>query len=154
MTSVVQDQWWHRVVNSRPPDFVIGRKDETYLRRWWLVPRNAFANAYLHQFLRSDDEVLHDHMYVNLSVLLEGEYVEHTISQGGVHYSRRFRAGDWRLRLPTTAHRIEVAEPCWSLFLTGPRVREWGFHCPRGWRHWRDFTDERDQGQVGRGCED
>ena len=26
------------------------------------------------------------------------------------------------------------------------------FHCPQGWRHWRDFVDEHDTGQVGRGC--
>jgi hypothetical protein len=145
--------WWHDLAASRPPDFVVGAdKENPYLRRWWVVPRNNLANAYLHQFLRSDDDhALHDHMYVNLSYLLEGTYVEHTIAQGGVHHSRRYRAGDLRLRWPTTAHRIEVAEPCWSLFLTGPRVRQWGFHCPGGWRHWREFTSERDA--TGKGCE-
>jgi len=147
--------WWHRVADSRLPDFIIGGAEAPYLRRWWLVPRNALVNIYLHQFLRSDDDrALHDHMYVNLSVLLEGEYVEHTIAQGGVCRARRYAAGDWRIRLPTTAHRIEVDSPCWSLFITGPRVRQWGFHCPRGWRHWRDFVDDRDHGAAGRGCED
>lgn len=34
----------------------------------------------------------------------------------------------------------------------GEQVREWGFACPKGWVHWRDFVDARDAGQIGRGC--
>jgi hypothetical protein len=146
--------WWHRVAQSRKPNFIIGDEDAPYLRRWWIVPRNHFFNIYLHQFLRSDDDsALHDHMYVNVSYLLEGTYVEHTIAQGGVNHEKRYFAGNLRFRLPWTAHRIEVDQPCWSLFITGPRVRDWGFHCPKGWRHWKVFVDERDHGSVGRGCE-
>ena len=146
--------WYERIEQQREPDFIIGGRDAPYLKRWWLIPRNPIFNVYLHKFLRSDDDrALHDHMYMNLSYLLRGEYVEHTIAQGGVHRSKKYRAGDVRLRLPTTAHRIEVGEPVWSLFVTGPRVREWGFHCPAGWRHWRVFVNEKDSGDVGRGCE-
>ena len=42
--------------------------------------------------------------------------------------------------------------PAWSLFITGPVTREWGFHCPQGWRHWKDFTSYREVGEDGRGC--
>lgn len=146
--------WWRDIAARRPPDFVIG---PDYLRRWWLIPRNRFCNIYLHQFLHSDeDRALHDHMYVNLSILLEGQYLEHRIRQGGVHQATLYKAGQWKFRLPRQAHRIELVAPyseCWTLFLTGPRVREWGFHCPQGWRHWKDFVDQRDHGQVGRGCD-
>jgi hypothetical protein len=146
--------WWRKVASHRQPDFVIGPEDSPYLKRWWLIPRNRFLNIYLHQFLVSDDDrALHDHMYFNVSYLLEGVYVEHTIAQGGVQYQRQYGPGDLRFRLPWTAHRIEVAHPCWSLFITGPRVRDWGFHCPKGWRHWKDFVNDRDHGKVGRGCE-
>lgn len=149
-----ENRWWRRVARSRPPNFVIGGRESPYLMRWWLVPRNPVANVYLHLFLRSDDDrALHDHMYVNLSVLLQGEYLEHTIAQGGVHSVRRYQAGATRFRLPGTAHRIEVDSPCWSLFITGPRVRQWGFHCPSGWRHWKEFTSPHDSGQTGRGCD-
>lgn len=34
--------------------------------------------------------------------------------------------------------------PAWTLFITGPKVREWGFHCPKGWKHWRDFVGVRE----------
>ena len=43
---------------------------------------------------------------------------------------------------------------CWTLFLFGPTVRDWGFHCPnRGWVHWREFTAAGKPGEVGRGCD-
>ena len=29
---------------------------------------------------------------------------------------------------------------------------EWGFHCPKGWVHWRDFTAGKDGEIVGKGC--
>ena len=141
---------------GRDPDFVIGPKDAPYLQRWWLIPRNRWFNVYLHHFLHSDDDrALHDHMYFNVSVLLRGRYVEHTIRQGGVGHAVERRAGTLAFRSPWRAHRLEIlpGEQCWTLFVTGPRIRNWGFHCPKGWRRWQDFVDARDSGQVGRGCE-
>ena len=148
--------WWQNVAASRrAPDFVIGSTDNPYLRRWWIIPRNRFFNIYLHHFLRSDDErALHDHPWINCSYLLEGEYTEWSIARGGVHHKRLAKVGSLKFRRPTTAHRVELhAGPCWSLFITGPVVREWGFHCSAGWRSWKIFTSERDRGEIGRGCE-
>ena len=148
-------KWWQRLSQSRPPDFIVGEEPKPYLRRWWVIPRNALFNIYLHQFLRSDDDrALHDHMYFNVSFILEGMYIEHTIAQGGVSYQKSYHIGNLRFRLPWTAHRIEVDSPCWSLFITGPRIRQWGFHCPKGWRHWKEFVSDRDYGKIGKGCED
>jgi hypothetical protein len=64
-------------------------------------------------------------------------------------------AGDvvlrWTGRL---AHRIELEDgPCWTLFITGPRYREWGFLCPQGWMHWQRFTASNDPGAIGAGCD-
>jgi hypothetical protein len=146
--------WWERVEESRPPDFIIGGKDTPYMLRWWIIPRNRFLNVYLHKFLRSDDDrALHDHPWINASILLSGEYTEHMILAGGVHHAKRYVAGNVRFRSARTAHRIEIDKPCWSLFVTGPVIREWGFHCPQGWRHWKVFVSERDSGSIGRGCE-
>jgi len=137
------------------PDFIIGPRDAPYLRRWWIIPRSRFFNIYLHNFLRSDDDrALHDHPWLNVSLILAGSYVEHTIAAGGVNRHQRFTAGDLRFRGARTAHRIELDDgPCWTLFITGPVIRKWGFHCPRGWRYWKEFVDARDSGQVGKGCE-
>lgn len=144
-------------VKGRSPDFVIGDHSDPYLLRWWLVPRNKIFNVYLHLFLRSDDDrALHDHPWANASRVLKGQYVEHTIAAGGIQSRRLLRAGDWRIRTSgKIAHRIELTDgPCWSLFMTGPVYREWGFHCPaQGWIHWKRFTDSRDKGQIGMGCD-
>lgn len=143
------------IAESRPSDFVIGKPGDDYLRRWWIIPRNRLVNVYLHEFLRSDDDrALHDHPWWNASILLDGEYTEHTIAAGGVNVRRIYRAGDLKLRRSRAAHRIELhAGPCWTLFITGPRLREWGFHCPAGWRPWQQFVSSRNAGEIGRGCD-
>lgn len=140
------------IADRRKPDFIIG---DDYLHRWWVIPRNRFFNVYLHHFMHSDDErALHDHMYWNVSILVAGRYTEHTINAGGVNVRTEYAAGDIKFRGPKYAHRVELTHgDCWSLFITGPRVREWGFHCPHGWRHWKEFTDPNDVGKTGKGCE-
>lgn len=145
------------IAQSRGPDAIIGGEDNPYLLRWFVIPRNPVCNVYLHLFLRSDDDrALHDHPWLNCSVLLEGSYVEHQIRQGGVHMKIERRAGDYTVRWSgRLAHRIELIDgPCWTVFITGPRYRQWGFHCPDlGWVHWRVFTKPNKPGEIGRGCE-
>lgn len=152
--SIVHARLQHTVA-SRQPDFIIGKPGDDYLQRWFVIPRNRFFNVYLHRFLRSDDDrALHDHPWLNASFLLDGEYVEHTIPQGGINVRTRYVAGDIRLRGARSAHRVELTNgPCWSLFITGPRVREWGFHCPAGWRHWTEFVSRHNSGEIGPGCD-
>lgn len=142
-------------VASRAPDVLIGKQDDTYMRRWWVIPRNRFFNIYLHHFLRSDDDrALHDHPWWNASILLWGRYTEHTIAAGGVNRRVEYAAGAIKLRGAKYAHRVELTDgPCWSLFITGPMLREWGFHCPAGWRPWQQFVDPTDRGKIGKGCD-
>lgn len=148
-----------RVAANRPPNFIVGATDPqgAYLRRWYLLPRNTVCNIYLHHFLRSDDDrALHDHPWHWASLLLRGRYVEHTIAAGGVHQRRMRQAGSLKLAGPKRAHRVELIghETCWTLFITGPRVRDWGFHCPdRGWVHFMRFTKPGSVGERGPGCD-
>lgn len=144
-----------RVTQKREPDFIIGEADNPYLRRWFVIPRNRFFNIYLHHFLRSDDDrAVHDHPWAFGSWLMQGSYMETTEIEGR-RQSSHVPEGSFRFRRSTFAHIIELHEgPVWTLFLTGPRQREWGFHCPKGWRHWRDFTAPETNGAtVGRGCD-
>jgi len=142
-------KWNWRI--PRKPDFIIGPHDAPYLRRWWVIPRNRWFNIYLHQILQNDDDrALHDHPWVNCSIILKGRYLEVTPVRSMVRRA-------WRpvLRRAVAAHRLELIDgkPCWSLFITGPIIRQWGFHCPQGWRIWTEFVNARDSGQVGKGCE-
>lgn len=136
-------------ITKRKPDFIVGR-DDPYLLRWWIIPRNPIFNIYLHNFKRSDDgRALHDHMYCNMSILLEGCYTEHTKKGKNV-----LCAGDWKIRWSgKEAHRIELTHgDCWTIFITGPRYRQWYFHCPQGLVHHSDFSSGN-PGEIGKGCE-
>lgn len=157
----------------RKPDFIIGLPEDPYLLRWWIIPRNRYLNIYLHKFLRSDDDrANHDHPWASCSIILKGGYLEHV--PGKIHVRDPGRVV---FRRADQAHRIELYEntdygmyffgtekfrrkerPAWTLFITGPKVREWGFHCKQGWKHWRDFCGvpegEARGGETGKGCED
>lgn len=145
----------HLTAIDRKPDFVIGDPAAPYMLRWWLIPRNPVFNIYLHRMLRSDDDrALHDHPWVSLSLCLMGRLIEHDLKG-----QRLIEAGQWRWRGAGYAHRLEIIDlpvdaegGAWTLFVTGPRIREWGFLCPKGWRHWREFCAPSAKGQVGRGC--
>lgn len=141
---------WAASLMAREPDFMIGEPERPYLRRWWVIPRNESCNVYLHEILRSDDDrALHDHPWANTSMLLDGRYVEHN------HEGSFLREAGWVGSRPAeAAHRLEIlpGERAVSLFFTGPKIREWGFLCPNGWVHWRDFTGGQNGEIVGRGC--
>jgi hypothetical protein len=142
--------WANEYMQSRDPDFVIGPKDNPYLRRWWIIPRNEGCNVYLHEILRDDDDrALHDHPWPNTSMLLDGGYIEHT--PDGVFERQTPWIGS---RDATALHRLEVGPSgrAVTLFITGPKVRDWGFACPNGWMPWQEFTGSADGGEVGRGC--
>ena len=145
--SIEDLQAWAATVMERAPDYVIG---DDYLRRWWIVPRNPLMNVYLHEILHSDDDrALHDHPWANQTLVIDGGYQE--VTPAGDHTRT---VGEIIYREATDLHRLVVPAGgrAVTLFITGPVVREWGFACPQGWRHWRDFVDERDSGQIGRGC--
>lgn len=151
-------KWWEKVEAIRDPDFYIGGKENPYCKRWWIIPRNRWFNIYLHKFLRSDeDRALHDHPWINFSYLLAGRYFEWTIKAGGVRKRVEYKKGDWQFRTASKAHRLEIipGEHSWSLFITGPIMRVWGFHCENsvGWRPWTEFVHYKDPGGIGKGCD-
>lgn len=141
---------------ARKPDFIVKREDGDYLRRWWIIPRNGHFNMYLHQFVQDDDDrALHDHPWHSASLILSGGYRE--LLPNGLEVIRN--PGDLVYREPDHAHRVILHRDrsgrpieAWTLFITGPRVREWGFHCANRWVPWEEFTAANDPGAVGKGC--
>jgi len=141
---------------DRPPDEIIGDPDRPHFNRWHMIQSNRWLNVYAHQFLHSDDDrALHDHPWPSVSLVLSGSYIEHEIRAGGVHVVTIRKKGDLIFRSARSAHRIELHEdsstPCWTLFITGPKLREWGFHCPDRWVHWTEF-DGRNQARSMLDC--
>lgn len=151
------------IAGTRQPDVIIGDVPDEYLRRWHLIPRNRWFNVYLHQFMRSDDDrALHDHPWWNASVLLRGSYIEmrpqgqrvvvegSIVLRGAKSLHRVILFGGRKNAAGRTANENVV----WTLFITGPRIREWGFACPKGWKHWKDFVSQREGGNsVGLDCD-
>jgi hypothetical protein len=139
---------------SREPDLYIGGRRNPYLLRWYLIPRNRWFNVYLHKFMRDDDDrALHDHPWASISFVLWGGYRE-LYRLNGRDVERTVTAGMVLFRPAEFSHRVMLGGgTCWTLFVTGPRQREWGFHCPHGWRHWREFTSGDHGETVGRGCD-
>jgi hypothetical protein len=130
----------------RKPDLII---NGGYLSRWFVIPRNLYFNIYWHKFSHSDDDrALHDHPWYSVSFLIKGEMIEHNL-KGRRHIP-------WLLpvvRSAKFAHRLELTKgPAWTLFITGPKLRSWGFLCPNGWRPWREFTNEQGN-DTGPGCD-
>lgn len=128
-------------VYGTAPDQVISRDGKDYLHRWHVVRKYGKHNVYIHRFLGDDnDEALHDHPWDSVSVVLTGSYREYTPDKVVVR-----KAGDVIFRDSLTPHRIELVDgEAWTIFITGPKVKEWGFYCPEGLKHWEDF--ERDGG--------
>ena len=119
---------------------------KAFLIRWFVIPKNRWFNIYLHQFIRDDeDRATHDHPWPNASVLLIGSYVE--VVDDGTRTT--YNEGDVKFRSASSGHRIELPKAfgnpprksSWSLFITGPVIREWGYHCSSGWISHEGFAD-------------
>jgi len=131
----------------REPDEIIG---ERYMRRWHLRRKHGSWNLYLHKYSGSDDDrALHDHPWKSVSILLKGDLRELT-SKGLkrlLWLTPKYRSAEY-------SHRIVLqSDHAYTLFFTFKKEREWGFHCPKGWVHWRTFTDSTGHG-IGKGCGD
>lgn len=134
----------------RPPDFVL----PGYLSRWYVWPRNRWCNLYLHRIEGSDtDRDLHDHPWWSMSICLAGTMREHMTTQRAPYYTILAWHHISRLiprflpifRRPEHMHRLEIVRgPVWTLFLTGPHVRDWGFLTALGWVHHDKYVEEGD----------
>jgi hypothetical protein len=122
----------HDYIASREPDEVIGRgvANDSFFQRWYLLRKNVIPgieNLYLHRFLRSDLEDVHDHPWSNASLVISGQYVEWVDSEDWTDRQTR-NAGDIVIRSPEDRHAIIGVTPgTLTLFATGPKVRDWGF---------------------------
>lgn len=130
------------IANSRPPDLVIGADSPggAYLVRWELW-RPWGHQVALHKIMRSDDDrAEHDHVSWHGSFILIAGYLEHI--KGKILMRK---PGAFIFRKALTPHRLELpvvnggTNYAWTIWIRGPKWREWGFHCKSGWVHWEEF---------------
>jgi len=127
--------------------------EEPYLERYYvfLKERQNFPfNIFLHKFLKSDPDDLHDHPWPYATLILKGGYYEWTPnfdSTGNVvGETRHWRGpGHFRLCNSDSYHRIELKEgvTAWTLFMPGPKTKEWGFLTNNNWVQWETYLSQR-----------
>ena len=132
----------HRVIMDR-------QSDEPYLERYYvfLKDRAWFPfNIFVHKFLKSDPDHLHDHPWPYFTLILKGGYYEWV-----PYYDKdnkkmteicKWRGpGHFRICKATSYHRIDLnpAVTAWTLFIPGPQKREWGFLVRNKWIHNNDY---------------
>lgn len=115
---------------------VIGPRDRPYMVRYILFRWAHLPRVYVHRFCRSDDErAPHNHPWWFISLVLKGQYLEHSYDDEGVATAVVRKQFSFAYRPLSTWHRVQLANgpygkiPCWTLVVTGPDVRGWGFRC-------------------------
>jgi len=138
--------WYVRYGESHNPDQIITANNEgtPYLHRWYLIPHNRFLNIYLHHFIGSDQRVMHDHPWISLAYHLSGLFREtFKYHEDDPPRNRMIFEGNWTYRSSKFLHYLSTDNStfeCWTLFMTGPKLRDWGFDTKDGWRPWRQVV--------------
>jgi len=128
------------------------QSNEPYLERYYvfLKDRKKFPfNIFIHKFLKSDPDDVHDHPWPYATLILKGGYWEWIPlfnSQGEkINELAKWRGpGHFRICKATSYHRIEL-DPnitAWTLFMPGPQKREWGFLKNNKWIHNEKYIEE------------
>jgi hypothetical protein len=139
----------------------IGRKrivmdrqsDEPYLERYYLFlkDRDRFPfNVFLHKFLKGDPDDVHDHPWPYATLILKGGYYEwlpqfdnkgNKIAEMCVWRG----PGSFRVCRANSYHRIELdpSVTAWTLFMPGPKKRDWGFLVNNKWIQHEQYLKER-----------
>lgn len=117
------------------------------LRRWVLT--TPLGTLRLHHLVQPDVAHYHDHPWAFLSVVVRGWYVEE-FPDGD-----RVRRGwlSWAWRSERMVHRVAEVSPggAWTIVLTGPRRKSWGFLALSHWVPWREIVPAETQDAVAKG---
>ena len=127
--------------------------NEPYLERYYLFlkERERFPfNVFLHKFLKSDPDDVHDHPWPYATLILKGGYNEwlpQFDNQGRkIGEIAVWRGpGHFRVCSANSFHRIEL-DPgitAWTLFMPGAKQREWGFLVKNVWVQWEQYLAQR-----------
>ena len=130
--------------------------NEPYLERYYLFlkDRKRFPfNVFLHKFLKSDSDDLHDHPWPYATLILKGgywEWIPQFNSRGEkMGEIAKWRApGHFRLCSANSFHRIELdpGVDTWTLFMPGPQKRDWGFLVKNRWVQWEQYLANKKGG--------
>ena len=128
-------------------------ENEPYLERYYLFlrEREQFPfNVFLHKFLKSDPDDVHDHPWPYATLVLKGgywEWIPHfdTVGRKTGEYQVWRGPGHFRISKANSFHRIELDPDitAWTLFMPGPKQRDWGFLVKNQWIQWEQYLKQR-----------
>lgn len=124
--------------------FIIGTPGDEYLDRLRILVTPWFQ-IMLHRIYRPDRQRdLHDHPWSFLSIVLRGSYIEDVPCPLGEHcgpHGRTVRWWNWKRSTDRHSIRWVSRRPVWTLVITGPKRRTWGFWVDSGARFvkWTDY---------------
>ena len=128
-------------------------ENEPYLERYYLFlrERKQFPfNVFLHKFLKSDPDDVHDHPWPYATLILKGgywEWIPHfdTVGRKTGEYQVWRGPGHFRVSSANSYHRIELDPDitAWTLFMPGPKQRDWGFLVKNKWIQWEQYLKQR-----------
>ena len=129
------------------------QSDKPYLERYYLFlkDRDRFPfNVFLHKFLKGDPDDVHDHPWPYATLILKGGYYEwlpQFDSKGNkIAEMCVWRGpGSFRVCRANSYHRIELdpSVTAWTLFMPGPKKRDWGFLVNNKWIQHEQYLKER-----------
>jgi hypothetical protein len=104
-------------------------KTGVYVRRW--RAETPFGSVRLHHWLHSDDtRYKHDHPWWFFTVVIKGGYTDLTDDR-----TDHLKVGSFRFRSAKHKHSVWVDDGgAWSILITGPKVRQWGFWIGKKWK--------------------
>lgn len=128
--------------------------NEPYLERYYLFLKDRGEhfpfNVFLHRFLKSDIDDLHDHPWPYATLILKGGYYEWTPQFGADgkkigEIAKWCGPGSFRWAKANSYHRIELdpTVECWTLFMPGAKQRDWGFMVKNKWVQWEEYLKNR-----------
>lgn len=131
--------------------------NEPYLERYYLFLKDRGEhfpfNVFLHRFLKSDIDDLHDHPWPYATLILKGGYWEwrpqfDADGKKTGEIARWCGAGSFRWAKANSYHRIELdpTVECWTLFMPGAKQRDWGFLVRNHWVQWEQYLKNRKAG--------
>jgi hypothetical protein len=128
-------------------------ENEPYLERYYLFlrERERFPfNVFLHKFLKSDPDDVHDHPWPYATLILKGgywEWIPHfdTVGRKTGEYQVWRGPGHFRISKANSFHRIELDPDitAWTLFMPGRKCRDWGFMVKNQWIQWEQYLKQR-----------
>lgn len=124
---------------------------QVYLKRYYILfkektdqfeeeKRKLPFNIFIHKIMKSDTDDLHDHPWWYFTFILKNFYVEEFIDSVKTRSRWSFRISN-----PRKLHRIVVDEsrPPVTLFIRGPKIRDWGFVKDGKWIFFKKYLQER-----------